>query len=340
MDQARLIPPAALRDFAIAPFVPRAPWWGGDLQTLRNYLRRRAGLDPYAQEHLVLPLADGTGDRLSAALNCPAPGAPPRPLVVLLHGLSGDERSFYIRKTASHLLALGYPVLRLNLRGTGPSRPICRLQYHAGRSDDFGMALAVLPSALKAEGIVAIGFSLGGNMLLKFLGERGAAAPLRAAVSISAPIDLALTSRRMMQRRNYVYQAYLLRDLRIEAVAPISEVTEEERRTVARVRSIWDYDEIFTAPRNGYPGAAAFYERNSAQHFLGAIGVPTLVVHALDDPWVPSDPYRAFDWKSNPHLVPLLPEHGGHVGFHGRDRSAPWHDLAIALFFESVLTRI
>jgi len=339
MDQARLIPPAVLGDFAIEPFLPRAPWWTGDLQTVSNYLRRRAGLDAYAQQRLLLPLGDGTGDRLSGALSRPAPGAPPRPLAVLIHGLSGDERSFYMRKTALHLLSLGYPVLRLNMRGAGPSRPYCKLQYHAGLSADFGMALAALPPDLKAGGVVAVGFSLGGNMLLKFLGEYGAAAPLRAAVSISAPIDLELTSRRMAQRRNYVYQAYLLRDLRIEAVAPISEVTDEERRAVARVRSIWDYDEAFTAPRNGYANAAAYYEGNSAQRVLGAIGVPTLVIHAMDDPWVPSAPYRAYDWTSNPYLVPLLPERGGHVGFHARDHGTPWSDRAAAQFFEAVLTR-
>src|SRR5579885_3628247 len=302
MDQARLIPRTALGELRIAPFLPRAPWWGGDLQTLSNYLRRRASLDAYPGERLVLPLDDGTGDSLSGALSRPAPGGPPRPLAVLIHGLSGSEHSFYIRKTAAHLLALGYPVLRLNMRGAGPSRPLCRLQYHAGRSEDLGRALAALPAPLKAAGVVAVGFSLGGNMLLKYLGEQGAAAPLRAAVSVSAPIDLALTSRRMMQRRNFVYQTYLLRDLRIEAVAPIAEITETERRLIARVRSIWEYDERFTAPRNGYPSAAAYYEHNAAQRFLGAIGVPTLVIHALDDPWVPSAPYRAFDGSCIPSL--------------------------------------
>lgn len=333
------MPPAVLADFAVEPFQPRAPWWGADLQTVSNYLRPRPKLQSYVEERLLLPLGDGTGDRLSGALNRPAPGGPSRPLAVLIHGLSGDEHSFYIRKTALHLLTQGYPVLRLNMRGAGPSRPYCRLQYHAGRSADLGMALAALPQDLKANGVVAVGFSLGGNMLLKFLGEYGAAAPLRAAVSISAPIDLALTSQRMKQRRNYVYQAYLLHALRIEAVAPISDVTEEERRIVAQVRSIWDYDEAFTAPRNGYASAAAYYQGNSAQHALGAIGVPTLVIHAMDDPWVPSAPYRAYDWRRNPYLVPLLPERGGHVGFHARDDVVPWSDRAVTRFFETVLSR-
>jgi hypothetical protein len=338
MDQARLIAPAALGDLAVAGFRPRAPWWGGDLQTLGGYLRRRAPLDAYPLERLVLALADGSGDRLSAALNRPAPGAPPRPLAVLIHGLSGDEHSFYMRRTAAHLLALGYPVLRLNLRGAGPSRAMCRLSYHGGRSADLALALAAVPSALTAEGIVAIGYSLGANMLLKFLGEHGAASPVRAAVAISAPIDLAVTARRMLRWRNFLYQAYVLRDMRAQALAPIAELTQAERQAIRGARTIWDFDDRFSAPRNGFNGAVDYYERNSARHFLGAVAVPTLVIHALDDPWVPSEPYRAFAWKSNPHLVPLLPAAGGHVGFHGRDRRTPWHDLAAVRFLAAVFS--
>ncbi len=168
VDQARL----SVAD--LPPFRPRAPWWGGDLQTLSSYFRRRARLDAYAHERLVLPLGDGSGDRIAATLTHP-PAATGRPLAVLIHGLGGSENSFYMCNSAAHLLALGYPVLRLNLRGAGPSRPLCRFQYHGGRTGDFAAALAALPEAVTASGVIAIGYSLGGNMLLKFLGERGAA---------------------------------------------------------------------------------------------------------------------------------------------------------------------
>ncbi|HUZ72100.1 MAG TPA: alpha/beta fold hydrolase [Stellaceae bacterium] len=339
MEQARLIPPAALEGLSFAPFAPRAPWWGGDLQSLSNYLRPRARLHGYSAERLILPLDDGSGDRLAATLNRPAPGAPPLPLVVLIHGLGGDELSAYMRRSAVHFCAHGYPVLRLNLRGAGPSRPFCRLQYHGGRSDDFAMALAALPEPLASQGIVAIGFSLGGNMLLKFLGERGAAARVRAAVSVSAPIDLAATSRHMQRRRNAPYQAYLMRDIRREAAAPAAVLSPEERRVLGRVRSIREFDELFTAPHNGFAGADDYYARNAAQNFLGTIAVPTLVIHALDDPWVPSDPYRAVDWSGNPHLVPLLPKQGGHIGFQGSDPPTSWHDAAIARFLVAALSR-
>jgi uncharacterized protein len=336
MDEARL---KARSVVEVEPFVARAPWWGGDLQTLSNYLRPPVRLSAWGEERLVLPLGDGSGDRLAASLSRPAKGAAVRPLVVLIHGLSGDENSKYIRRTAVHLLALGYPVLRLNLRGAGASRPLSKTQYHAGRTGDLELALAALPASLKANGVAAVGFSLGGNMLLKFLGERGHAAPIAAGASVSAPIDLALTSRRLMERRNAVYQSYVLRDMKKEALAPASEVSAEERRMLKELRSIWEFDARFSVPRNGFAGIDDYYEQNSARHYLGGIKVPTLVVHALDDPWVPAAPYVAHAWHANANLVPLLPERGGHVGFQGRDRSAAWHDRAIGRFLEDVFRR-
>jgi predicted alpha/beta-fold hydrolase len=335
MDTAGLSERRALADLGFAPFAPRAPWWGGDLQTLRNFLvRRRAPIERYPHERLILPLNDGSGDRLIGALGHPLADGPARPLVVLVHGLAGCATSFYMLKTAAHLLGLGYPVLRLNLRGAGPSRRFCRLQYHAGRSEDLGGALAAFPAELTAHGIAAVGYSLGANMLLKFLGERGRAARLGAAVSVSAPLDLVVTARSMMRRRNAIYQAYLLRAMKEESLGPGAEVTAEERRAVRAARSIWAFDHGFSAPRNGFAGAEDYYERNSSRHFLDGITVPTLVVHALDDPWVPAGPYLAYDWQRNGHLMPLLTRRGGHVGFQGADRRTAWHDLCIAQFLE------
>ena len=330
--------PKSLTALAFAPFRARAPWWGADLQTVRNYLRPHAPLDGHAEERLVLPLGDGTGDRLSAALNRPAAPIAGRPLVILIHGLTGDEMSVYMRRSAGHLLAQGYPVLRINLRGAGPSRPLSRFQYHAGRTADLEMAIAALPPELKAHGVAAVGFSLGGNMLLKFMGERGRAAPLRAAISVSAPIDLAATSQRMERWRNTAYRSHLMREMRNESLAPASDVTEAERRAVLATRTIRDFDAVFSAPRNGFATVDDYYEANAARNYLGGIAVPTLVIHALDDPWVPSAPYISHNWRANPALVPVLPRHGGHVGFHGIGHPASWHDLAIAQFLGAVFS--
>ncbi len=330
------LPGPALADFP--PFLVRAPWWGGDLQTLRNYLVRW-GMPLPSAERIYLPMRDGSGDRLVGSLHRPPPAsgpAPARPLVVLIHGLSGCEQSHYMVKTAAHLLALGFTVLRLNLRGAGASRPHCRFQYYAGRSGDFADVLAALPFELIKGGIVAIGYSLGANMLLKYLGEWGSDAPLKGAIAVSAPLDLAGTARRMMWRRNSLYQRYLLRHMRAESLGPGAEVTAAERAAIIGARSIWEFDHRFSAPRNGFAGAEDYYERNAARHFLDGIAVPTLVIHALDDPWIPSEPYLGYAWRRNPSLIPLLPPQGGHVGFQGRDRRIPWHDLCATRFLAAL----
>jgi uncharacterized protein len=340
MDNARLSGPPFGPALDFDPFRPRAPWWGGDLQTLRNFLvRSAAGIDRFLHERLHLPLGDGSGDRLVGALGRPAAPPPkPLPLAVLIHGLGGCESSFYLLRSAANLLAQGYTVLRLNQRGAGPSRPYCSLQYHAGRTEDFDDALEHLPAELTTAGTVAVGYSLGGNMLLKYLGEHGSKARLRAAVSVSAPLDLAQTSRNIRSWRNAPYQRYLLRSMRRESLAPGARVTTAERRAILGARSIWDFDHHFTAPRNGYDGAEPYYAANASGRFLNGITVPTLVIQALDDPWIPAAPYLAHDWRRNPNLVPLLSEGGGHVGFHhGSDRSTPWHDRCIARFFKAVL---
>lgn len=337
MDALELTGGPAPRLALYPPFRARAPWWGGDLQTLRNFIVGRVRkLGTYPAARLSLPLADGSGDRLLAALNLPGERNFARPLVVLVHGLAGCEESFYVLSTAWHLLALGFPVLRLNLRGAGPSRPVCRLQYHAGRSEDFAEALAGLPRSLTGAGVVAVGYSLGANMLLKYLGESGTGAALKGAVSVSAPLDLAATSRWMMRRRNAIYQGYLLRSMRHEALAPGAELAPAERAAIREARSIWEFDHRFSARRNGFGGAEDYYERNAARRFLDGIAVPTLVIHALDDPWIPAAAYQAFEWRRNPNLVPLLPARGGHVGFQGRDRRAAWHDLCIAQFLAAL----
>lgn len=295
-------------------FRARAPWWGGDLQTLRNFLRRpRPELPGAISERLVLKLADGSGDALAALHERPSQGAR-GPLAVLIHGLSGSEESSYMGCSAAQLVARGHGVVRLNLRGAGASRPLCRFQYHAGRTGDLRDALKALPRELVGNGLVLIGFSLGGNVLLKFLAEHAAELPIRASVSISAPLDLEAASLRFLERRNRVYHWRMLRAMKRESLAPGAELSACERDAIAQARTIWEFDDRFVAPRNGFRDASHYYATNMARRFLPQIRVPTLVIQALDDPWVPPHPATSFRWHENPSLVPLLAQRGGHVG--------------------------
>lgn len=319
----------------LPPFRPRFPWWGADLQTLANYLRPpQRDLAPHTSERLTTDLHDGTGDRLICTLDRPAAPKRDTPLTILIHGLTGSQESFYIYSMARRLLDDGQRVLRINLRGAGPSRATCRGQYYAGRSRDFRALLTNLPADLTHAGLRAVGYSLGGAMLLKYLGEEGEAASLQAAATVCAPIDLSATCRRMLQARNVVYHRHLLRMMKIEATAQGAAISTAERAAILGSRSVWDYDEVFIAPRHGFAGAEDYYERCKPVAFMGAIRVPTLVLAALDDPWIPGGLYSGYDWAGNKALVPALPAHGGHVGFHGAGSRHPWSDQTVMRFFE------
>ena len=301
-------------------FRQRPPWWGGDLQTLRNSLIRAPR--PLPGERVLLPMADGSGDRLWALYNGNEDAA--KPLVILIHGLAGCEDSSYITVAARFFGEQGYGTLRLNLRGAGPSRPTCTLQSHAGRSQDLRDAILALPPVAVAQGVVVVGFSLAGNMCLKFAAEYGARLPLRAVATISAPIDLAATSVNMLRPRNALYNRKLLRDFCRECLAPGAVVSSTERAAILAARNFVDLDNNFVAPRNGYRDAYDYWENCQAIAHLADISVPTFLLQAHDDPIVPVGPYLRYPWDRNSRLNPELSRRGGHVGFHGvGDRH--WH---------------
>lgn len=303
---------------------------------MANRLRGGAiDLAPHTSERQRFSPADGTGDTLLATLQRPASPKAGTPLVLLIHGLTGSEDSHYILSQARLLLDRGHRVLRLNLRGAGPSRALCGEHYFAGRSQDFRALLALLPAELTQDGLAAVGYSLGGAMLLKYLGEEGASSPLKAAASVCAPIDLAITCRNMMRPRNRIYHHHLLSQMKIEATGEGAVLAAAEREGILKSRTVWEYDDVFIAPHYGFGSAEKYYERCKPLRFMDDIRVPTLMLAAGDDPWIPDNLYRRYGWAANKALVPLLPESGGHVGFHGTASDQPWSDIVIARFFES-----
>ena len=303
-----------------------------------RFIRHRYDLAPHDSERLSFALPDGTGDRLLAMLDRPREAQPGRPLAILIHGLTGAEGSSYILSAARALLEHGYRVLRLNLRGAGPSRATCGGQYYAGRSQDFRLLLSLLPRELTADGMVAVGYSLGGAMLLKYLGEEGEATPLKAAASVCAPIDLSSTCMHMMRPRNRLYHAFILSQMKSEATGEGAVISAQERAAILGSKSIWAYDEVFIGPRHGFAGAEDYYERCRPTRFMPDICIPTLLLASGNDPWIPAALYRDYDWPGNSALLQLLPGSGGHVGFHGAGNCRTWSDLAVTRFFEGTVS--
>ena len=310
----------------VPPFHERAPWFGGDLQTLRNFFRGTP-TDLPRGERLLLEVTGG--DRLAARLDRPTCSVA-RPLIVLVHGLAGSEESGSVVASTRYLVGQGWPVLRLNLRGSLRSRPTAAGHYHAGRTGDLAEALRAMPAEFTRYGIILLGQSLGGNLVLKFMGEGGRGLPVLGAVAVSAPIDLAATCAKMLTRRNFVYQRSMLDAMKREALAPGAAVSAAERATIAAVRNVYEFDDRFIAPRFGYRDAQDYYESNAAKHFLAGITRPMLVLHALDDPWIPATCYTAVDWSRLAMIEAMLTARGGHLGFHGQGSRVPWHDRVTA----------
>lgn len=318
------------------PFRSRLPWIGGDLQTLKNYLS--AGdwdLSAWASERVFFDTDDGSGDRLQGVLHRNGNG----PLVVLLHGLTGCEESFYVLETARFLLSQEISVLRLNLRGAGPSRKTCQGHYCAGSSDDLATVLQQLPSDLVHRGLVLIGYSLGGNIVLKYLAESPLAVEPLCAVAVSAPIDLAAASRRMMAPRNAIYHRWLLKRMSEEACAGSAALNDSERSAIEQARSVYAFDDTFVAPRNGFADADDYYRKCSAAGMLADIDTSTLLIHARNDPWIPARAFGNMSLAKLPNISLALADSGGHVGFHGRAGRTPWHNQCAYTYLSSFLER-
>ncbi len=319
------------RQEVFEPFRARTPWFGGDLQTLRNtFMRDRADLDRWPGERVYFP-ADN-GDRLNGVLHAGPAGD--STLVVLIHGLTGCEDSAYVRASARLLLTAGYGVLRLNLRGAAPSRRDCRQMYHSGRSEDLVLVFGLLADmGYGADRLFAVGYSLGGNILLKYLAENGTAARVSRAVTVSAPLDLDRVSRRLEAPRNRLYHRWLLDRMKLDWGGGRLDISPAQQIAMEQATSIREFDDGVVAPSNGFADAEEYYARCAAGPRLSGIETPTLLVHAEDDPWIPAEIYRQYKPSMPSSMLLALASGGGHVGFHGT--TGRWHDQVIARFFDT-----
>jgi predicted alpha/beta-fold hydrolase len=305
------------------PFRPSWFFRNGHVQTL-------AGMyiyGPRANRHNSAPCPSTSGDvllsdgdRLVYQDDCPAGWKPGDRVALLLHGLSGSHASPDMTRIASLLNQKNVRTVRLDWRGCGAGVALARYPYHSGRSDDLLAAIAEITLRCPGSPMTVIGVSLGGNVALKLLGEaRGAAECLAAvdrAIAVCPPIDLTTTVKSL---RNGLAQLY---DRHFCKVC-ISDVRHRQRfRPDAIVpegwfarlpRTLYEFDDTFTAPVSGFESAADYYAKSSSNQFLPAIKIPTLVIAAQDDPVVPFHQFQVADYSSTTKL--LAPRHGGHMGF-------------------------
>lgn len=237
------------------------------------------------------------------------------PIVLILHGLGGSIKSNYVTGLMQTLDTHGFRSVTMHLRGCSGEPNNTSKSYHSGQSEDLQFVIESLKRNEPNTPIFVVGFSLGGNLLLKCLGEQGRASGIEAAVAVSVPYDLALTAERINQGFSKIYQWYLLQNLknnvrqkRKQFILPI------EVNRALQAKNFFEFDNAYTAPLNGFKDVHDYYTRCSSKQFLRGIKTPTLLLHANDDPFIPPAAIPTEQELSrNVHMK--ISETGGHVGF-------------------------
>jgi len=305
------IPPSA--ETEPRPFHPA--WWcrNRHLQTLWPLLSK-APLPPLQRERLELP----DGDFLDIDWTSGGSG----PLILVLHGLEGSVESHYARRILRAIVAAGWRGVLMHFRGCSGEANRLPRRYHSGETGDLNYVVRLLREREPDTTLATIGYSLGGNVLLKWLGENGGAAPISAAVAVSVPFQLDVLADHMNHGFARVYQSHLVHSLvkntlsKRDLLAGLIDMQQ-----VPRLRTFWQFDDAVTAPLHGFANAHSYYEASSSRQFLRTIDKPTLILHSRDDPFmVPGViPGQA---ELGPEVRLELTEHGGHVGF--IDGGTPW----------------
>ena len=257
----------------------------------------------------------------------------PKRIAILCHGLEGSSDSNYIRGTAGLLYEHGWDIAAMNYRGcSGVMNKRLRM-YHSGATDDLETVIDYVSD--QYEQLALVGFSLGGNLVLKYCGEREQSIypKLVATVAISVPTDLHAGSLNIGRRSNFIYEKKFMTSLQEKIIAKHQQFPEDIDLTpLRRMRKLYDFDDHYTAPLHGFDNAVDYYTKCSSGKFLSGITLPTLIVNALDDPFLPEECYPCKAVTENRKLLLETPKNGGHVGFCSYGEQYYWDEWRILKF--------
>lgn len=305
--------------------------FNGHLQTIIPSLFRRVKGVEYQRERIATPDQDFLDVDWSSAPN-PLPEAGKR-LAILSHGLEGDSRRSYILGMVRALNAHGWDALAWNYRGCS-GEPNCQPRfYHSGATDDLEVVVNHALARTTYTKVALIGFSLGGNLTLKYLGEQGSALPsvIQRAVAFSVPLDLLACSVQLGTRANTLYKRRFLASLRRKVQSKTHGSISSQGALQAR--TLQEFDEAYTAPLHGFLHAHDYYERCSAKNFLASIAIPTLIVNAQNDPFLAPACFPIELVKDLPQVFLEIPQKGGHCGFFSKTLHGTYWSEERALTF-------
>jgi predicted alpha/beta-fold hydrolase len=327
-------------DFKSKPFIPPSALTQGDLQTLTAYFWRRfPRREVVSDEERLFEVEPGT----KVLGRCRwQPDRQHHATIVMWHGIESSATAAYMLATAEKAFRAGFNVVRMNIRNCGGTEHLTPTIYHAGLSADPRAVVEELIERDRLPQIFMVGFSLGGNTVLKLAGEYGENAPpqLAGVAAISPSINLRATSELIMSRRNFVYHKEFLFSLKRRLRTKEKLFPDlYDCSGLGNIRSIREFDDAYVAPAFGFADAMDYYDQASSLPLISRIRMPTLIIHAHDDPFVPFAPLREImangandsggdlSKATNPHLLLLTPEFGGHVAFlsaDGRDEDRFW----------------
>jgi uncharacterized protein len=306
--------------FASKPFKAHSVFSGGHAQTLGAYawprryrFQRFSNLD----EGRLFDIEEG----VRVLGHCRwQPRPEESPTIILWHGIEGSTASVYMIATADKAFRAGYNVIRVNFRNCGGTEHLTPTLYHGGLSGDLRAIINELISQDGLHRIYLIGFSLGGNVVLKLAGEYADDVPseLAAICAISPSVDLAASTQLILHKKNWVYHGNFVRNLKRKVRAKHKLFPDRYDLTkLPLVKTLRDFDEHFTSVTSGFANADDYYYRCSSARVVEQIRVPTLIVHSEDDPFIPFEPLRERTFAENPYVLLMRTEKGGHVAFIG-----------------------
>ncbi len=303
------------------------------MQTIYPNLRRRVDGIAYRRERIDTP----DGDFVD--LDWSRVGSDS--LLLVSHGLEGNAEREYVLGIAKAFNKRGIDAAGLNCRGcSGEPNRLLRY-YNSGSSDDLHTVIQHIVKTCSYRSIVLAGFSMGGNITLKYLGEQGTTLPaqVRGGAVFSVPCDLSASCKQLQLPTNYIYRKRFLLKLREKVRIKMKLMPGQiNDYHYASIKSLADFDDRYTAPLHGYKDAEDYYSKCSSKQFIPDIAVPTLIVNAQNDPFLPQACYPIVEAEANPHVSLEIPEHGGHVGFvQLNSENEYWSETRAAVFLEDLL---
>lgn len=306
------------------------PWFfkNGHASTVYSGLFRK--VNGIIQERERITLSDGDFMDIDWSYS----QDPTRKLVIVLHGLEGNAQRPYMLATAKHFNENGYDAVCVNFRNCSDTPNTKYRSYHSGATEDLHDLIQHIKTSKNYDELNIVGVSLGGNMTLKYLGERKVSSLIKSAVAVSVPCSLYHSMLKLHEFENILYarrfKKHLIGKLKEKQELFADRVSKE---AIASIKTLKDFDDVYTSRAHGFKDAIDYYEKSSSLQFLNDIKVPTLVINSADDSFLSPECFPIKEAKENPSLFLEIPKYGGHVGFyeksgifHNERRSLEWVD--------------